>query len=168
MYTNPDKLVELEIKNMQRAIELIKMCIPVIRKFDGKVVNKRLSTALSEATGGEYIKLEKSTYRFLSWYSRDRHVSSTYGGCEYIMNSDYSLTDTVKDAINEAGRLNGASVVAAMERQIKDYEERITQYTESVKTVEDAKKQIKELKNQISAILDSIPYVVREYYDVRR
>lgn len=167
MYTNPSALVALEIKNMKRAIEIINMCIPVIKKFDGKVVNKRLTTALSEATGGEIINVHKDSYRFLSWYSRDRYIQGEHC-CEYISSSTYMLTECIKDAVNESGRLNADAVIEAMHKQNTTYETRIKEFTDAEPTVESAKAQIKELKKQIESIINGIPYVIRDYYDVRR
>ena len=66
-YTNEDarKLVELEIQNRKEALKLYPEIIKVVEQFDGKVLNKRLETALKKVNERLCCKRGYSDFRIV-------------------------------------------------------------------------------------------------------
>lgn len=158
-------LSNLEIANMQRAIELIHICIEVIKKFDGKVVNKRLETALANATG-ETIIVNKGGIRPIDFYTKNRYVQGENFTTAYISYPTYCLIGVCRDFINEDGRLNGESAVNAMLEQATYYEEQIQRYKDAIEHIEEYKAHMQHLKDEINETKKKIPASMQKYFNI--
>ena len=88
-YCNEDalNLVKLEIENRKEALKLYDGIIEVVKKFDGKVLNKRFDTALKNFDG------RLSYNREHSWFEINMNVFDNRS-CKSIKKDSYGYSHT--------------------------------------------------------------------------
>ena len=140
------KLVELEIKNMKEFIDLIPSIEEVLKIFDGKVINKRMETALRNKVSNQ-ITITKDTYFSLSYYYSNIYVPIKYKYCKtkYACVSKLLLNITTED---------NKFIYSAFEKELDERKEfmiREIKFTEDVlENVDELINEYWELKNKIN------------------
>ena len=182
-YSNEDarNLVKLEIKNRKEALNLYPEIIKVVEQFDGKVLNKRLETALKKVD--ERISCDRGFYHFEIVFntinSRSCRSVTSPGTCNYIedycfvLNSyldTYFISASGKDRMEESFLVNEkirASVLVDSLLKGKAYlEDQITKLEQSLEKIDELKSKIEQLETEIKSIKEEIPYLVRVYYGI--
>lgn len=164
-----DNLIRLEIKTKKRAVELIEQLIPVIRKWDGKCLNKRFTEAMQEATGEHIIwGTRYNSWPEISWYPQERSVKSVNGeyNHNYITDIDVNLLChmNMNEAISENKRINGDALLLSMSKRRRELEETIAELENGLTKVDEWIKRIEELEKQQEALKNEIPYAFQNYY----
>ena len=172
-----DKLIALEISNRRKAIELYPAIIETVKKFDGKVLNKRLETALKKINNN--LRLEKSEYRFdICYYVENNHISVPYqdyfdtkyvkcrkiGMCGYIPRNRASAVNVQCPVLNDNGRIIAENIITVLNAGKEKLESEIIEMEEHSKKAEEYSAELDELAERMRSLRKKIPYLVSEYY----
>lgn len=163
---------EMAVKETQKDIEMMEAVNKVlpevkklITKFDNKVINKRLDTALKELDLPGYIYLN-------TYYETTYSISYKPAGC----NDYYTILNGTrpscryyvkeKSFLNEDKRISAERAFTLIEESRVERLKKITQYKEILKTWEAKKTQVELLKKQIRTIVDDVPYELQHRFDL--
>ena len=181
-YCNEDarNLVELEIQNRKEALKLYDGIIEVVKKFDGKVLNKRFDTALKQFDGRLSYNREHSCFEIKMNVFDNRSCKSvkkdTYGySCtNYITDSYLRLNNLVythsynaKDVVmldNE--RIISSVLIEALNKGKEQMKNNIKELENSIDKVDEWKNKLKALQIEMEEVMKEVPYIIREYYDI--
>lgn len=164
------KLVELEIKANNKALGLIEEVKEVILKFDGKVPNKRVDTALKKIDDCLSFKAEFNSF-IIDMFIRDRSFDNG-NNWVYIKNTVINICHCAcqsmygDSCLNEDGTINSEAVIIGLEKRkesLKSYNEEMIK---SLNEIEDKIKEYEELKKTIRAFNDSVNYTVANYFEI--
>lgn len=182
MYYNKEvacKLVELEIQNRKEALNLYDQIISVIQKFNGKVLNKRLETALQKVN--KYLRVDTNYSSFgISWWVNNDHIRNTpdrNGYCTacYVQTRQIHLTSalftadrymTDKVMCDSDNRIIADVIIAALKEGKKNIEEHIRMLEENLPHAEEYEDELRAMKKAFEEKRDSIPYLIRDYFDM--
>lgn len=181
-YCNEDarNLVELEIQNRKEALKLYDGIIEVVKKFDGKVLNKRFETALKKVDG------RLSCNRSYSWFEINMSVfdnrtcksvkKDSYGySCTNYLTDNYlrlnSLLYTYSSnpadkTMLDNERIKADVLIESLNNGKKYIEEKIAELESSIDKVDGWKKELEALKSQMEKVMKEVPYLIRDYYDI--
>lgn len=166
-------VVELEVKNRKHVLTLYDGVIEVVKKFDGKVINKRFETALRNIDNS--LRLERSGSRIdISYYCKNRYAGGRYLLWDYITLNNYmntSVTDKNYCVVDYDGngncRLNAEKVIIHLLVRKNDIADEIKLIEEHHAKIEEYEKELEELKNKIESVSGKIPFLLKEYYGLR-
>ena len=174
------KLVELEIQNRKDALELYDKIIPVVKKFDGKILNKRFDTALKEIDN--YLSYDRRFSFFsIEWYTKNDFVKGEpdrLGMCmaHYVKTRQLTLTShlyavadrTFPDKVmaDENGRMKADVIIKALEEGKAKLETEICAMEIGMEKADEYKKKLEELKAEIEKTTKEIPYLIKDYFDL--
>lgn len=165
-----EKLVRKEIEVKRDFVAKAPMLCDIVQKFDGKVFNKRLETALKEIM---YIDCKND--KVMGWfemtgYIQDRCVMSDevdkWGGrdCAYIKDDRIYMVSCAKDCLTEDGRIIAENICKRiydeMARQ-KTAADKLEEQLARIDEIEAQCKQINELKRKFDH--DTL-YQIRTYF----
>lgn len=171
-----------QIKLYKDALALCPKVMEVVRKFDGKMANKRLETALEAVDSG--LRCRKSSYtevwEIVFWTS-DRCVnvkSLSWDGkredwCAYYIkdNEDYIARDMFKNLYGEFVDGNGRWIAENINKQIEAHmhnlEVNIAQYETELKQVDELEAEKKRIKDEVEAHNKKITWIGSEYFNLR-
>ena len=144
------KLVELEIENMKEFIDLIPSIKEVLKTFDGKVINKRMETALRNKVSNQ-ITIIKDTYFSLSYCYSNICVSIKYKYCcEYCKTRSACVSKLLSNITTEDNKF----IYSAFEKELDERKEFMIseiKFTEDVlENVDELINEYWELKNKIN------------------
>lgn len=167
-----DNLIALEIENRRKAIDLYPAVIETVKKFDGKVLNKRLETALKKVHPN--LSLENSEYRFdIRYWAEKDHISGYYcteyvkcrdiGMCAYI--PKHKENSVAKyPALNEDSRIIAENIVSALNAGMEKLKSEIIEMEVHSKKADEYAAELEELAERMKSLQKKIPYLVSEYY----
>lgn len=183
-YCNEDarNLVELEIQNRKEALKLYDGIIEVVKKFDGKVLNKRLDTALKKFDG------RLSYNREYSWFEINMNVfdsrscksveKDSYGhSCTNYISDNYlrlnSIVYTYSNSANDKDKviLNNERIISSvltdsLNKGKEHIQKEIEKLENSIDKAEEWKTKLEKLKREVENVMNEVPYIIREYYDI--
>ncbi len=164
--TDAINLVLQEIKEYRKGIELLPQIKEVIIKFDGKVLNKRLQTALQLIDNSICVRNETYSLNIYKWIS-ERSIKSVKSDCwEYIsINQIDYLTSYDKDCV-KGGIINSKLIIEAMERQIKRQLEYYAQAEEQLTQIDEYIQTKKRLEDDITQYNEKVNYLIKDYFDL--
>ena len=146
------KLVEFEIKNMKEFIDLIPSIKEVLKIFDGKVINKRMETALRNKVSNQ-ITITKDTYFSLSYYYSNIYVPikyKYYTGANYVQTRYACVSELLSNITTEDNKF----IYSAFEKELDERKEFMIseiKFTEDVlENVDELINEYWELKNKIN------------------
>lgn len=147
-----DKEAKRRVKLCRDLARLYKPLSDVIRSFDGKVINCRLEKAMREATG-HIISLDKRPrgYAITAFY-KGEVITLAYIGAEI-------LTD--------GKRINADIMIDSLRQHREGLLKRAADLERAAEQVEETRKRIEDLERTLKAVLDSVPYDVRDIYGLR-
>lgn len=175
-----DKLIALEIANRRKAIGFYPAIIETVKKFDGKVLNKRLETALQKIN--DNLRLGKSEYRFdIYYYVENDHVPvphQDYCGAEYVKYREIGMCGYMPrsrayavnaqcPALNDDGRIIAENIISALNAGKESLESEIIEMEEHSKKVDEYAAELEELAERMRSLQKQIPYLVSNYYELR-
>lgn len=171
-----------QIKLYKDALALCPKVMEVVKKFDGKVANKRLETALKEVNSG--LRCNKSSYtevwEIVFWTS-DRCVNvkrKSWDGkhedwCAYYIKKSktYLARDTFKNTFgsftNDDGRWIAENINKQIEHTMKSLEANIADYTELLNHVDELEAEKKRIKDEMEAHNRKVGWIGNEYFDLK-
>lgn len=183
-YCNEDarNLVLLEIENRKSALELYTEVIELVKKFDGKVLNKRFETALKKIDDRlSYGRSYNSFYIEMSvWNNRSCRSVKTdsygYSSTNYIDTDSIRLNtyiQTYSCGKNDPysfmlcdERIIAEPIIEALNKGKTSLEKNIEALEKSIDKVEEWKEKCEALKKEMEEITKDIPYIIKEYYDI--
>lgn len=172
-----------QIKLYKDSLALCPKVMEVVRKFDGKVANKRLETALTEVDEG--LRCRKSAYSeaWELWYfSPDRCVTVTEKSWDgtFDVNKTYSIKDVEvylaidvsngrKDErfVDNNGRWIAGNICNCIEKRMINLEVKIEKYEEELKHVDELEAEQKRIKAEIDAFNCKVSWLGSEYFGLR-
>lgn len=183
-YCNEDakNLVELEIQNRKEALKLYDGIIEVVKKFDGKVLNKRFDTALKKFDGrlgynerNSFFEIEmnvfdnrscKSVKKDTYGYSCTNYITDSYLTLNTIMYTFSYNPDIEKVMLDKDRRIIAEVVIKGLEKGKADIEKKIEVLENSIDKAEEWKTKLEKLKREVENVMSEVPYIIREYYDI--
>lgn len=183
-YCNEDarNLVELEIQNRKEALKLYDGIIEVVKKFDGKVLNKRFDTALKKFDG------RLSYNREYSWFEINMNVfdsrscksveKDSYGhSCTNYISDNYlrlnSIVYTYSNSANDKDKviLNNERIISSvlidsLNKGKEHIQKEIEKLENSIDKAGEWKTKLEKLKREVENVMNEVPYIIREYYDI--
>lgn len=171
-----------QIKLYKDALALCPKVMEVVRKFDGKVANKRLETALEVIDKG--LNCRKSTYTDIweiSFYTSDRCLtvkSESWDGKHTNYNSYYikeSETCLASDMFkltygiftDKNGRWIADNICKQIEHTMKVLEADIARYEEELRQVDNLEAERKRIKAEVEAFNKKVSWIGNEYFGLR-
>lgn len=179
--------VQAEITNYKKCIAIIEEIKEVVKDFDGKVINKRLQTAIQKKTGLyvyvtiAYDKIE-ITLRGGYYPGVDREKQPTRGlndeyylvNCAYlggaldkvVYNIDKSKFREVT-TLTESGnhRLNAKNMIITLDERRADFEERIKENKEALKQIDKYLAKYEQMLT-LEKEINSLPLPCKKYFDI--
>ena len=181
-YCNEDarNLVELEIKNRKDALELYTGIIEVVKKFDGKVLNKRFETALKKVDERLGYNRRYSCFEIEMSVFDSRCCKSVnkddlgYSCTNYLVDNHLILNtyvetytyDKDKKSMLDNERIVSSVLVEALNKGKVNMEEHIKKLEDSLDKVAEWKERLEALKVEMEKTMQEVPYIIREYYDM--
>lgn len=169
------KLVLLSIENKENALNMIDDVIEVIKKFNGKVLNKRLETSLRKNVCDDiFVRCGSILDIYISMFN-NRSVQNTpdlygYSNTVYLKDGDYYISfcyGNIDDFVTEDKRLNAVSIIENIENKRKNLHYEINELREKLEKVEEYKTKLENLRTEIANIEREIPCQLKEYFDLK-
>lgn len=166
---NTDEAIKQTLKDIEN-MEAVNKALPeikkVIKKWDGKVFNKRIEADLKALNLPGYIYLS-TCYDYRWEISYSPKGSNQHFCILHTMKPSYDHFDPEKSFMNADKRVVASRAFQMIEegrvKRLKD----INAYREHLQTWEAKKTQIDILKKQLSAIVNTIPYTMQDYFNMR-
>lgn len=155
-----------DIESMEAANAVLPAIKKVIQKWNGKVLNKRIEADLKA------LDLPGHIY-FTNRYDSRYEICYSPKGYNNWYTILYTLKPTEKYYNQETSfigpdkRVNAAKAFEQIESGRVERLKTITSYREHLQTWEVKKQQIDILKKQLNAIIDTIPYTMQDYFNMR-
>lgn len=183
MYFNDKELamkqVKLEIANREYVLTLIDDVIEVVKKFDGKVINKRLDTALQHG-----IEQNPNFQKFTTCCYRNEYSSFQIGICvptrcvsipmsgggrkwEYLYDNQIIVCWVDNDNAIINGRIVSKHIIEALNKKRKEIEQYISDNKIALTKIDEWQKRWREIDSQITSLQKEIPYDVKRYFGMR-
>lgn len=180
-YCNQDarNLVELEIQNRKAALKLYDGIIETVKKFDGKILNKRFETALKKVDERLSYDRRYSCFEINMNLFDNRCVKSVkkddlgYSCVNYISDNYLRLNTYLETYSNTNGksfldneRIVSSVLIESLENGKAQIEKDIDRLESSIDKVDVWKERLKSLEAEIEKTMKEIPYIIRDYYDI--
>ena len=164
------KLVEKEIAAKRDFVSKVPAMVEIVRKFDGKVLNKRLETELRKVY---YVTLKKEDV-FDWWeligYVQDRMVQedaeNSYGGhnVAYIKDDRIYIATCAKDLADENGRLIADNLIAKLEIEAQRQTTYANQLQNQLDHIDDLKAEAARIRRMKSDFVWKVNAQIKEYF----
>lgn len=145
--------VQAIINEYRDAAALTRQLIPIIKKFDHKVYNKRLQTALQDGTK-KRIYCEKNNYIFRI----------------YVYDSIYNQITLshlkVEEALPDGKRLEAAVIIESINNKYSELLSDAYELEKHLPQVDLYKSQLEYYKNKVEQLTASIPYQIKDIFDL--
>lgn len=154
------RLVNAEVAARNKVLSLYGEIIRTVQSFDGKVLNKRLETALKKIDN--HLNLDFCSYNFyISYNTREFSIISTSGNYLYLENIRMCFCS---NATNEEGRICADEIVKALYRYMDIIENTVDAIQEKRGLVSEYKNRMLDISNSLNELRDEIPSIIRHYY----
>lgn len=164
------KLCEKEIEAKRDFVSKAELLCGIVKKFDGKVLNKRLETAMREIYP---VRIEHE--KVFDWYSisaliPDRVVFSDvpdkYGhrDCAYIRDDRIYIASCVRDIIDEDGRLIAENLIDRIRDTAKYYAESADQIEEQLGRIDVIKAEFARVRRERNKLVYETKPQIMEYF----
>lgn len=166
------KLVQKEIDTKRDFVTKAESLCEIIRKFDGKVFNKRLETALREVypVRVEYDKV--FGWLDITGYIPDRMVQSDevdrhgYHPIAYIKDDRIYAVSCCKDALDDDGRIVAENIIAKMQATVDYLKESADTLEDQLADIEDIAKECYMIRAKIRDYNSYVKPQIRNYFDL--
>ena len=147
-----DKAAQTYIRSYRDAAALYPAIKKVVQSFDKKVYNKRLQTAIQEATGARvYIENRPNMI--------DIHM--------YGPHSNWiTLGILLKEDMADGKRINADKLIESLTDNRNKLLQTAARYEQQIKEIDQVKEQIKQLKHLLCNVLEPYDYTIRDIYGI--
>ena len=169
-YSNEDarNLVELEIKNRKEALKLYPEIIKVVEQFDGKVLDKRLETALKKVD--ERISCDRGIYHFEIVFNCASITSFGFNYKDYcfVLNSylEMYLVDRMEESFLENERIRASVLIDSLLKEKEYLEKSVAELEKGIDRADEWKEKVEQLNEEIRSIRKEIPYIIADHYGI--
>lgn len=177
-----EKLVRLEIENRKHALSLYDEIEKVVRSFDGKVLNKRLETALQGVYKYTYVERRYNSFAIEICVDNDWVKGESKYGVHYVECRNLQLTQKlythsdgryepkenvmINNPTGKSERIIADVIIEGLKRGKKGLENEIADYEKWLTKVDEAKEKLESLTKEIESVTHDIPYLIRDYFDL--
>ena len=164
------KLVQKEIDVKEDFVRKCPEMIEIVRKFDGKVLNKRLETALRNVY---YVTLKHDDV-FGWWeligYANDRMVQEDeldqcgHRGCAYIKDDRFYIATCKKDLTDDDGRLIADKLIEYIEDEAKRQQTYANQLRNQLDHIDDLKAEAARIRRMKQDFVWKVNSQIKEYF----
>lgn len=181
MICNEDaiNLILLENENRKRALETYDLIIPVIKKFNGKVLNKRLETALKNVCNN--LRIESYCGFFIiNFNCFDNRMCYSSKVDEYgRRNCVYSNLDVIRlntcvhvyncnqesiSVTDKNNRIKADVIIESLECGKKRLENEIKENNDALNKVDEWQSRMKKIIKDMQELRSEIPYAFQKYF----
>lgn len=147
-----DQAAQTYIRSYRDAAALYPAIKKVVQSFDKKVYNKRLQTAIQEATGARvYIENRPNMI--------DIHM--------YGPHSNWiTLGILLKEDMQDGKRINAEKLIESLTDNRNKLLQTAARYEQQIKEIDQVKEQIKQLKHLLCNVLEPYDYTMRDIYGI--
>ena len=167
------RLTEKQIEVTEKLLSFIPAIEETVKRFDGKIANKRIETALQAIARG--ITFRKSPYsgnwELTATEYDDRAVQCDtdccgYSSWHYIENETLYLADSYRENafVDGEGRLNAEKLISLIERKREMYQNDVDRMKEQLSRIDSiiaTYKSIQKMKEDFNNTIDSS---IRHYF----
>ena len=164
------KLVEKEISAKEDFVRKAPAMIEIVRKFDGKVLNKRLETELRKVY---YVTLKREDV-FDWWeligYVQDRMVQSDevdrhgYHTTAYIKDDRIYIATCKKDLTDDNGRLIAENLIKYIEDEAKRQQTYANQLRSQLANIDELKAECARINRMKNDFVWKVNSQIKEYF----
>lgn len=171
-------LVLLQIEAEEKALSMVPAIKATVAAFDGKIINKRIETALQKIDGGLHFgKTMFYAWLKIEWFIENRYVLSEpdkNGVCGATYIDEHTLTiahtyDKDNAVIMDGspnGRLNAAALCAAIDEQAARFVQSIAAMRETLARVDELAEKRRALVQAVEEYSKGIDPTVANYFDL--
>ena len=166
------KLLDLEIKIRERAILLCDQIINTIISFNGKKPTKRLDTALKKIDEDLHFYTHYNSF-IIEFYIHDRFINVDNIAHYIKSSSSYfsivhsSIYSSYGDGICQEGVINSDQLLKHITNSQNYYIKEIEKIKEAIENIDDVILQKQKIDKQMKAFERNVPYLVREYFNLK-
>lgn len=168
------QLVELEISNREYILTLIDDIVEVVKKFDGKVFNKRIETALQKAiennshykTGTHIYCLYEYDIFHMKLCVPDRRVHNLENWY-FIENNTLDICFLDAEIAIVDKRIVAEAIIKDIRNQKQEIQERIIELKQGLLRVDEWEKRWREVESQITKLQKEIPHEIQRYFRMK-
>ena len=157
-YGSPEEQEQAALKVIEKhrtAAGLCVKCKPVIEQFDGKMYNIRLERAFHER--------EELTRVYSELCGKNIDIYCCIGhSYERIQLANLPQAE----AFTGNKRINSAAIIGALNNCREEHLKRAYEAENALKQIDNTLRRMEELKQQVNKLRDSIPYEIRDIYDL--
>lgn len=158
-----------QVKVFNDAIKSLEVIKPLADKFDGKVINKRFTTAMNEVADKEIVRFSihekgynrtaKVNEKVVSLYLCDRGFKAE-NGWGYIDEDDFEVREfsDTDFYINADGRLVKDFFIQAVDNMIEFFNGRIAEYQDCIDNFDKYLEEIRNVNKQIDELKKKLHY----------
>ena len=175
------EIARKQIKLSRDALEMVPAVLETIKRFDGKVANKRLETALEAVNSGFTCRRNQYGNEWeIKWYTQDRSItvkSINWRGMEtcnayYIRQSEaYFARDlfdnTYGSFTDDEGRWMVENICKQIEAEAESWKQDIEKWEEELENIDDLRDRKRKLEAEIEAHNKGISWLADEYFSLR-
>lgn len=168
--TDAAKLLDLEVEARQKILSLYGEVIRTIQSFDGKVLNKRLDTALKKIDKNislhtEYgifsikyytrcFNAQSSSVAYMTLYMADDYITMCYCGCDSVTDLDRRILST--------------PIIDSLYKHMETIEKSVDDIQEKKVCITEYKNRLSNIEHQLRELQDEIPFAIKHYYGLSR
>lgn len=168
-----EKLINLEIAARKDALALYPAIIDLARKFDGKIANKRFDTALKKIHPKLVFRMQYNSF-VINMDIENRCVNN---GNHWVCLRDHqtyiihwSITSgSSEDGIcqKDGSTIVGNNLVKALEQYKKGMEEYVQKLQATLVNIPNIINWYKAVRKSIDDFNDTVPGMIRDYYELK-
>lgn len=165
-----EKLVRKEIEVKRDFVSKAKALSDVVQKFDGKILNKRLETAMREVYPVR-VEIEKDwNWVHVTGYIADRSVQSDdvdkwgYHSYAYIKDDRIYIASCARNLTDENGRLYAEELIELIRDEAKRQKEYADKLEEQLGRIDEIKAECRRIHDECVAFAHNTSAQIREYY----
>ena len=163
------KLIELEIAAKEKSLGLTDQIITVVRKFDGKVANKRFDTALKGIDPSLRFVMEWNSFKIEMMI--ENRMTHTGTHTAYIENFDVtiihgSISSAYGDSMIVNNGINGPLLINGLEKYKTETKEYIKILKKQVAEIDGILEDYQEIKKTEEDFKSRINYMIQYYFEL--
>ena len=161
-------LTEKQIALYERLLSYIPAIEEVVKKFDGKVLNKRFDTELKKVYSGARCSKAPYSEDWLITISEwnDRYVS-TERGCVYVASAELCLAHTIFGKWLVGGRIVAEKLIKEIEANAESYKNHIAEMKEQLAHIDDLLAEYDKIIAAREAFGKKVNPYIKQYFEFK-
>lgn len=164
------KLLDLEIEARQKILSLYGEIIRTVQSFDGKVLNKRLETALKKIDRNITLYTEYGICS-IRYYTRDftaKQSNSEYGTLYLADNYITMCHCGSASATDSDRRILATPIVDSLYRYMEIIEKSVDDIQQKRDSVSEYRNRLSDIERSLKELQDEIPSTIKHYFGLNR